>query len=81
MKDFLEQCIEKYQKLSESKVTLRKVDTPFIDESKDFEDTFDEKNPGKLKGIASAILMKCLYAARVARFDLLGPITALAKFF
>ena len=52
---------------------------PFIDESKDFEDTFDEKNPGKLNGIASAVLMKCLYAARMARYDLLRPITALAK--
>jgi hypothetical protein len=79
MKDFLEQCVEKYQKLSESKVTLRKVDTPFIDESKDIEEVFDEKNPGKLKSVASAVLMKCLYAARMARFDLLRPITALAK--
>ena len=49
MRDFLEQCVEKYQKLSNSQVTLRKVDTPFIDEAKDIQDEYDEKNQGKLK--------------------------------
>jgi len=78
MKDFLEQCVEKYQKLSENRVTLRRVDTPFLDEAKEI-DEYDENNPGKLKSIASAVLMKCLYAARMARYDLLRPITALAK--
>ena len=34
---------------------------------------------GALKSIASAILMKCLNAARMARYDLLRPITALAQ--
>jgi hypothetical protein len=79
MRDFLEQCVIKYVQLSGDKSNLRRVDTPFIDESKEDVDDYDEANPGKLKSIASAVLMKCLYAARMARFDLLRPITALAK--
>jgi hypothetical protein len=78
MREFLEQCIEKYQALTDNKVKLRRVDTPFIDEAKEYEE-YNEKNPGRLKSIASKVLMKCLYAARMARYDLLRPITALAK--
>jgi hypothetical protein len=35
MRDFLEQCVEKYQSLSNNNVVLRKVETPFVDEAKD----------------------------------------------
>ena len=84
MADFLKQCVERYLELGAGKITekLRKVDTPFLDESKP---EFDE-NPetgvqspqkkgdgsdlsamtsGVLGDIASAVLMKVLYAARM----------------
>eukprot|EP00972_Heterocapsa_arctica_P092703 13670892-Heterocapsa_arctica.AAC.1 len=34
---------------------------------------------GALQPIASSVLMKVLYAARLARFDLLKPVASLAK--
>ena len=37
-------------------------------------------NKGKLAGIASKVLMKVLWAARLARFDLLKAVSYLARF-
>jgi hypothetical protein len=73
MQDFLQQCIDLYLELAgkESK-PLRRVTTPFIDQKP--EEEFDSGNPytrGRLAPHANKILMKILYAARMARFDLL----------
>ncbi|WP_288993063.1 polyprotein of Ty1/Copia retrotransposon, partial [uncultured Marinobacter sp.] len=38
----------------------------------------DEQNRGKLQSIAARVLMKLLYCARMARFDLLRPVCHLA---
>ena len=38
----------------------------------------DEK--GALAGVAASVLMKCMYAARMARFDLLWPVQGLARY-
>ena len=35
---------------------------------------------GLLASVAASILMKCMYAARMARFDLLRPVQGLAKY-
>jgi hypothetical protein len=35
---------------------------------------------GELASVAASILMKCLYVARMARFDLLRPVQGLAKY-
>ena len=41
-----------------------------------------EKNNqvGAIAASAASVLMKCLYAARMARFDLLRPVQGLAKY-
>ena len=57
---------------------LKKVDTPFIDEKRDIQDE-DLVNVGELGPIATKILMKLLYVARMARYDLLRPVCALAS--
>ena len=69
MREFLEQCVERYQELaSVDKALLKKVETPFLKEAKKAIDeaSLGDKEParGKLGSVAAAILMKCLYAAR-----------------
>jgi hypothetical protein len=81
MKSFLEDCVAKYQELAGNKgEKLQKVDTPFIDESplKDEDHETTDKS-ATLQPIASKVLMKILYAARYARYDLLRPTSALAQ--
>ena len=84
MRDFMEQCVERYLQLAPAGTQnkLRRVDTPFIDENKasfDDPDNPDCQTKGELAPIASSVLMKCLYAARMARYDILRAVTALAK--
>jgi len=73
MKDFLQQCIDLYLELAgKDSKPLRKVVTPFIEQKpEDDTDSGDPTSKGKLAPYASQILMKILYAARFARFDLL----------
>ena len=82
MHEFLVQCVERYTTLSGGRVNakLRQAETPFLDEARPDlpPDEFTETNKGVLADVSSNILMKILYAARVARFDLLRPVTALA---
>ena len=68
-----------------SSATLRAVETPVVDEGKP-EDSFGaankgaaEQEPGALKPIEARVQMSPL-AARVCRFDLLGPTCALATY-
>ena len=79
---FLQQCVERYQELAgPNGGTLRKVDTPFLAEKLEtpmWEDK-DKVPEGNLKSIAAKVLMKILYAARMARYDLLRPTCALAS--
>ena len=98
MASFLEQCVQRYVDLAGHRIMgkIKKVATPFLDESKP---EFDE-NPiaavssagskssaavssaemtGVLGDIASAVLMKILYAARMGRYDLIRPVTALGS--
>ncbi len=86
---YQELCGEAYPK------PLEKAKTPYLDETKgEFdENPVDEKmnrvfgldayevdtTPGVLKEHAPAVLMKILYGARVARYDLLRPVQALAS--
>ena len=81
MREFLAQCVTSYKELSGKKgVPLKKVATPFIEESllPDGQEVNEIEN-GVLSNIASKVLMKILYAARMARFDLLRPVCALAS--
>jgi hypothetical protein len=44
------------------------------------QDQDPESEPGKLASSAASVLMKCLYAARMCRFDLLRAVQGLAKY-
>ena len=80
-KSFLQQCVDKYLELTSSDApSLKKVETPFIDTKsiKALEEDDHEKHRGILAPIASKVLMKILYAARVGRFDLLRLVCWLA---
>jgi hypothetical protein len=82
MRDFMEQCVERYLELAGKDTKLRNVETPFLDENKiDFDDPDnpDCQAKGVLAPVASSVLMKCLYAARMARYDILRAVTQLAK--
>ena len=78
MRPFFEQCVDSYLTLIKKDIsTLEPAKTPFLDEPK------IENSPSESKGllapVACKVLMKILYGARLARFDLLRPIAALAS--
>ena len=74
-------AIDHYKLLCEKhgfKPSLRQVDTPFIDTTT-VDPELDEEPQGVLAASAVSILMKLVYTARLARFDLLKAITTLAS--
>ena len=78
MKDFMVQCVDSYLALTnKSRKDLKPVSTPFLDEA-NVTDSPDNEQAGTLQPIASKVLMKILYGARAARFDLLRAVSALA---
>ena len=78
MQGFLQQCIDRYVELAgPSGLNFRYVDTPFVDEAPLVPESETDVR-GALAPIASKVLMKILYAARMARFDLLGATCYLA---
>ncbi|CAE8637047.1 unnamed protein product, partial [Polarella glacialis] len=77
MHDFLEQCVSRYKKVCGEDVVLKKASTPFLDEDKLPEE--DDNEPGKLADAACSVLMKVLYGAGLARFDLLKAVAGLAS--
>ena len=80
MADFFASCVAKYLELAGNNVKpLRKVDTPYLAETPAQAETPSEDEPrGELQPIASKVLMKVLYGARMARYDLLRPTCWLA---
>ena len=80
MESFLDSSVEAYCNLAGvSRKSLRKVATPFVPDSKASELPKDASKEGHLQPIAASILMKLLYAARLARFDILKAIGQLAQ--
>ena len=78
MRPFFEQCVDNcLTRTTEDFDTLKPAKTPFLDESK-VENSSGNKE-GLLAPIACKVLMKTLYGARLARFDLLRHIAALAS--
>ncbi|CAE7767551.1 unnamed protein product [Symbiodinium sp. CCMP2592] len=80
MKSFLEQAVQKYKDLAGPKYhTLKSASTPFADEkiARPIDDEAEAK--GELAPIASRVLMKLLFAARMARYDLLRAVQGLAS--
>jgi hypothetical protein len=91
MKAFLQQCLERYDLAVDSAikkhgstphlVSLQKragADTPFLPDQRPLYN--QELAEGALKNDASSLLMKLLYACRLARPDLLKATTTLAQF-
>ena len=79
MRQFLQQCIDRYVELAGQNVKFKKVSTPFPDD-KIARPIMDEAEArGELQPIASRVLMKVLFAARMARFDLLRATQGLAS--
>ena len=79
MTGFLKQCLDKYVELAGGNVQFKKVSTPFQDDRIARPTKDDTEKKGVLQPIASKILMKVLFAARMARFDLLRATQGLAS--
>ena len=81
MRQFFKAAVAMYLKLTGEKETVleRRAPTPYLseDDEKDAED-LENMVEGKLKGIAAKVIMKILYGARMARYDLLHPCQELA---
>ena len=71
MRQFLQQCIDRYVELAGPNVKFKKVTTPFPDD-KIARPIMDEAEArGELQPIASRVLMKVLFAARMATVGLI----------
>ena len=79
MKKFLQQCIDRCVELAGPNVKLKKVSTPFPDDKIARPIADEAEARGELQPIASRVLMKVLFAARMARFDLLRATQGLAS--
>ena len=78
MAGFIKQCIEKYLDfVKEDVTTLTKVLAPCIDDYQIEPEENEER--GELDRDAANILTKILYAARIARFDLLWTICSSSR--
>lgn len=78
MEMFLVQCVERFTELAgKFGANLQKVSTPFVADLATGPDLTEVS--GILKPIASKVLMKILYAARMCRYDLLRATCALAS--
>ena len=80
MRSFLQQAVDKYRQLAGPEFQhLKKVSTPFYDDKIACPVDILAECKGKLAPIASRVLMKLLFAARMARFDLLRAVQGLAS--
>ena len=77
MQGFLVQCLDVYRQLAgPTSAPFRKVVTPYLDQKPETPEELAKA--GALASVASKILMKVLYAARMARPDLLRATCYLA---
>ena len=79
MRDFLSSCVDRYCELAGvQRSTLKHVATPFH-ENRIAKPATEDEPQGQLQPIASKVLMKILFAARMARWDLLRATQGLAS--
>ena len=79
MSSFLHQAIDRYKELAGPEYhNPKKVETPFYDDKIARPVEAEAEAKGRLSPIASRVLMKLLFAARMARFDLLRAVQGLA---
>ena len=80
MSSFLDSCVDVYCDLAKvSRESLKHVATPFTEAGIPRPTLDEHEEPGRLQPIASKVLMKILFAARMARFDLLRATQSLAS--
>ena len=80
MSSFLDFCVDAYCDLAKAeKDQLPNVPTPFTEARIARPTLSEEEKPGRLQPIASKVLMKILFAARMARPDLLRATQSLAS--
>ena len=75
MEGSLRLAVSHYQTLCEKyghKTPLKHVETPFIDDASHDPEQDEDEPQGVLATPAASVLMKVMYAARLARFDLLS---------
>ena len=73
-----EQCVEKYLELAKTNISaLKPVSTPCLDDHQIAPEDFEAK--GVLSDVASKIVLKCLYLARIGRPDILWTVNSLAR--
>ena len=78
MKDHSKQCVERYLELAKKTAkSLQKRQTPCIDDHQLDPDDFTTK--GTLESVASRIVLKILYTARIGRPDILWSVNTLAR--
>ena len=92
MSDFMRSCVDRYVELAGiNKSSLKKALTPFLVEPKEQSPARDpctndgiespsdaDEVRGRLQPIAARVLMKVLYGARMARYDLIRAVNGLA---
>ena len=83
MRDFMKSCVKSYLEVTGTTMkSLRHVETPFLTMPGGGDTPPDPDKPeeyGELSDIACSVLMKLLYAARLARWDLLRAIGILSS--
>ena len=80
MSSFLQQAVDKCRQLAGPEFQhLKKVSTPFHGDQIARPGDTEAESKGKLAPIAGSVLMKLLFAARMARFDLLRAVQGLAS--
>ena len=78
MVDHSKQCVERYLELAKkSEKSLQRRQTPCIDDHQLDPDDFITK--GTLEPVASRIVLKILYTARMGRPDILWSVNTLAR--
>ena len=77
MKDFLDSCVERYCELAKvDRKTLKPAVTPFHEHRTSRLLIGEEEKAGRLQPITSRVLRKILFAARMAKWDLLRELQA-----
>ena len=79
MRGFLQQCLDRYRELAPDAAAFKKVATPFHEERIARPVEAETEPSGRLQSIASKVLMKVLFAARMARYDFLRATQGLAS--
>ena len=80
MRDFLDSCVDRYCELAKvDRKSLKPAATPFHELRVALPTASEGEKAGRLQPIASKVLMKILFAARMARWDLLRATQSLAS--